>query len=787
MEIAISDGWSNLQIKVPKKLSTSIAVAALAVKHQNCFWFKARTEEKWKLLVQGLEGCQVNAALPRPAILVTDDMLANRIAMRQVLKTVDADIIEASSGDETLMMMLKHDNVALILLDINMPNMNGYEVAELLRYEERSRCVPIIFVTAAYRDERHEMLGYTAGAVDYIEKPVERDILTSKVNVFLQLHEQKQKLESLNRQLKENYKQLKIEMGERAKAEQSLRKLSEAVKQSPASVIIADASARIEFVNPTFTRMTGYLTHQILGENLRFHQSGYNPESVEQSISDSLQSGQSWCGELHNRKEDGDFYWSYTTISPLYDAEGEITNFLCIEEDTTVRHDYERRLLKQANFDDVTELPNRILALDRISQAFSLAENCEKESEHICPLFFIDIDGLRRINETLGHDAGDRVLIQISARLKEMVQSGDTVARIGSDEFLIISQSIKDVGAAATMAARILALIEEPVSIDSQEVRMSSCVGISLGDDLNEDPQAAIQNAESAMYQAKEMGPGNYHFFNSEINLRSQEKLQVELLLHKAVEEEKLLLWFQPIVEVETCKPVSAEALLRWHDEELGWVNTEHFIKIAESNGLINTIGLWVLRKAEHYSRHWRSGFCEDLSVAINVAVTQFHDPRLFSEVKRIHDDNQKIKKAHERAKLELEITERLLLSDSDRIRQQLNDIRSLGFDMSIDDFGTGYSSLSYLKRCPVGTVKIDKSFIHGLPDDKENATLVTAIVAMAHGLNLKVIAEGVESQAQWTFLKQVRCDLMQGFYVGKPMPAEDFESFLSEHCMERH
>lgn len=723
------------------------------------------------------EGCQVNAALPRPVILVTDDVLANRVAMRQVLKSVDADIIEASSGNETLMLMLKHDNVALILLDINMPEMNGYEVAELLRYEERSRCVPIIFVTAAYKDERHEMLGYISGAVDYIEKPVERDILTSKVNIFLQLHEQKQKLESLNKQLKENYQQLKIEVGERVKAEQNLRKLSEAVKQSPASVIITDANAKIEFVNPTFTRLTGYSTDQVLGENLRFHQSGYNPESAEQSILTSIETGQSWCGELHNRKQDGNLYWSYTTISPLYDAGGEISNYLCIEEDITVRKDYERRLLKQANFDEVTDLPNRILALDRISQAFSIAEG----EDHICPLFFIDIDGLRRINETLGHDAGDRVLVEISRRLKEMVRAGDTVARIGSDEFLIIPQGISDATAAAAMATKILGVIEEPLTIDAQLVRMSSCIGISLGNNFNDDPQTAIQNAESAMYRAKEMGPGNYHFFNDDINRSTQEKLHLELLLHKAVEEEQMQLWFQPIVEVASGKPVAAEALLRWHNKELGWIDPEEFIEIAEGSGQINSLGLWVLRKAEFYSKYWQSKFHRDLTVAVNVSVNQFHDPRLFAEVKRIHADNEK-KMGGSEAKLELEITERLLLSDSDKIGKQLVDIRDLGFNMSIDDFGTGYSSLSYLKRCPVNTVKIDKSFIFGLPDDQENATLVTAIVAMAHGLNLKVIAEGVETEEQWGFLKQVNCDLMQGFHIGKPMPAEDFESFLSEH-----
>ncbi|WP_353407678.1 two-component system response regulator [Pseudoteredinibacter isoporae] len=727
----------------------------------------------------------MNAALPRPAILVTDDMLANRIAMRQILKTVDADIIEASSGDETLMMMLKHDNVALILLDINMPNMNGYEVAELLRYEERSRCVPIIFVTAAYRDERYEILGYVSGAVDYIEKPVERKILTSKVNVFLQLHQQKQKLESLNRQLKENYRQLKVEMGVRAKAEQSLRKLSEAVKQSPASVIIADASARIEFVNPTFIRMTGYSMRQVIGERLRFHQSGYNPESVEQSIAESIESGTSWCGELHNQKRDGNFYWSYTTLSPLYDSDGDITNFLCIEEDTTVRHDYERRLLKQANFDEVTDLPNRILALDRISQAFSLAENEERCDEHICPLFFIDINGLRRINETLGHDSGDRVLVQVSSRLQNTVRSGDTVARVGSDEFLIISQGISDASEAAAMAKKLLTAIEEPLNINAQDVHMSACIGISLGDDLNDDPQAAIQNAESAMYRAKEMGPGNYHFFDEDINRSTQERLHIELQLHKAIEHEQLQLWFQPIVDVSSRRVVSAEALLRWHDDDLGWVDTEHFVDIAESSGQINTIGLWVLRRAEQLSRLWREEFSDDLGIAINVSVNQFHDTRLFEEVRRIHREDQGRQK-NARAKLELEITERLLLSDHDGTEKQLKDIHELGFRMSIDDFGTGYSSLSYLKRCPVDSVKIDKSFVNGLPDDNENSTLVTAIIAMAHGLNLKVIAEGVETEAQSRFLEQAGCDLMQGFYIGKPMPVEQFESYLSEHCMER-
>lgn len=702
--------------------------------------------------------------------------------MRQLLKSVDADIIEAESGNETLVQMLRHDNIALVLLDIQMPEMNGYEVAELLRYEEKSRCVPIIFVTAAYKDERHEMQGYISGGVDYIEKPVEKDILCSKVNVFLQLHQQKQKLESLNRQLKENYQQLKVEVGERVKAEQNLRKLSEAVKQSPASVMITDVDAKIEFVNPTFCRVTGYSAEQVMGKDFRFNESGYNPEIAERSILNSVQNGSPWSGELHNRKLDGSLYWSYTTVSPLFDSVGQITNYLCIEEDISVRKEYERRLLKQANFDEVTDLPNRILALDRIGQAFSSAGG--ENEETLCPLFFIDIDGLRRVNESMGHESGDQVLVEISGRLKAMVRAGDTVARIGSDEFLIIPQGIKDANGAAALAKKILAVIEEPLNINQQQIRITSCIGITLGTNFNEDPQTAIQNAESAMYRAKELGAGNFQFFNESINESTQDKLHMELLLHKAVEDDQLQLWFQPIVDVKTGRPVGAEALLRWHSEELGDVEPEQFVRVAEASGQINAIGLWVLQRAEFYAKYWQSQFHLDLSVAVNVSVSQFHDPRLFTEIKRIHRDNERVA-GGVRALLELEITERLLLSDSDKITQQLLDIKELGFSMSIDDFGTGYSSLSYLKRCPVSTVKIDKSFVHGLPDDQENVTLVTAIVAMAHGLNLKVVAEGVETQAQWDFMKEVNCDYFQGFYISKPMPTDKFEEYLAAFSKE--
>lgn len=711
------------------------------------------------------------AVLPRPAILVTDDIKANRVAMRQILKNMDADIVEADSGNETLIEMLRNDNIALLLLDVQMPGMNGYEVAELLREEEKCRYVPVIFVTAAYKEEQYVLKGYDSGAVDYIEKPIDREILRSKVRIFLDLYRKQQELESLNSQLKQNYLRLKVEIGERIKAEQSLKKLSEAVRQSPALVLITDVDGNVEFANSTFSRITGFSQEEILGRNLRFHQSGLRSSDDFEEIQATMDKALPWFGELHNEKKDGSYYWSYTTISPLLDTAGVVTNFVCIEEDISLRKEYENRLLKQANFDEITDLPNRILALDRISQAFSVAD----KDHHMCPLFFIDIDGLRRINETLGHTAGDKVLVEISQRLQELVRAGDTVARIGSDEFLIIPADIDDVNSAAALAQKILSVIELPMVLDTTPVHMSACIGITLSGNFSADPQTAIQNAESAMYRAKEQGNGNYKFFDDEINQSSQRKLQMELLLHKALDEQQMELWFQPIIDTQTGKPVSVEALLRWHCEELGHVSPDEFISVAEATGQINSIGLWVLKQAQFYAKAWQKQFNLDLLMAINVSVNQFYDRRLFDELARLKEQEPETGGC----RLELEITERLLLNDKEDVVQQLHDIEAMGFGFSIDDFGTGYSSLSYLKKCPVDTVKIDRSFVHGLPGDLENATLVNAIVAMAHGLNLKVIAEGVETLEQWEFLKGCNCDYLQGYYISRPMPGADFTNYL--------
>jgi len=712
----------------------------------------------------------VGFTLPRPAILVTDDIKANRVAMRQILKNIDADIIEADSGNETLIQMLRHsNNVALILLDVQMPGMNGYEVAELLREEEKFRCVPVIFVTAAYKDSEYVLQGYNSGAIDYIEKPVDRDILCSKVRIFLDLYRKQQELESLNLQLKDNYQRLKEEISERVKAEQSLKKLSEAIRQSPALVLITDVDANIEFANSTFCRVTGYAQEEILGNKLRFHQSGLASGENFEVIQKCMDAAKPWFGELHNQKKDGSYYWSYTTISPMLDGAGAVTNFVCIEEDISLRKEYETRLLKQANFDEITDLPNRILALDRISQAFSVAGN----DKNICPLFFIDIDGLRRINETLGHASGDLVLVEISQRLKNLVRNGDTVARIGSDEFLIIPADIVDVDAACAMAQKILAVIELAMDIKGTPVHMSACIGITLSGNFNIDPQTAIQNAESAMYRAKEHGSGNYQFFNDEINQSTQRKLKMELLLHKALEKKQFELWFQPIIDTQSGRPISVEALLRWRCDELGQVSPEEFIGVAETTGQINTIGLWVLKQAHFFAKTWQKQFSLDLGMAVNVSVNQFHDKRLFEELTRLKQTSP------DASRLELEITERLLLNDNEELVTQLNNIKDMGFSFSIDDFGTGYSSLSYLKKCPVNTVKIDRSFVNGLPEDQENAALVHAIVAMAHGLKLKVIAEGVETLDQWQFLKECNCDYLQGYYISRPMPGVDFTQYL--------
>jgi diguanylate cyclase (GGDEF)-like protein/PAS domain S-box-containing protein len=568
----------------------------------------------------------------------------------------------------------------------------------------------------------------------------------------------------------------------------NLRKLSQAIEQSPVSVMITDLKGDIEYVNPEFSKSTGYSLKEVEGKNPRFLNSGHTQPAQFKNMWNAITTGQSWSGELYNRKKNGDLFWENVTISPIKNNQGKITHYLAIKEDISLRKDYEERLLYQANYDKLTELPNRSLAYDRLQQAVA---NAIREEKRIAVLY-MDFDHFKNINDTLGHEAGDKFLIEMAKRLKSCVRDVDTVARLGGDEFLIMLVEIggehgnddsEYIEAIQKKTRDIMKLVSKPCVIEDVEFTVSVSVGIAFFPRDGEDPHMLLRNADTAMYRSKRKERGTSEVFMPEMSDIIIKRVELDNKIRHALEDGRFYLKYQGLMDANTKAIVGAEALLRWEDEELGEVSPEVFVPLAEESGMIVEIGNWVLDTACADIKRWQqSSNNPDLYMAINLSGRQFRGKGITTTVASLLEKHNLTG-----GSLELEITERLLMKDIPEVISTLNQFKEMNIKLSIDDFGTGYSSLSYLKRFPFDVLKIDKSFVHDIGVDPDDAALCEAIIAMAHSLGLSVIGEGVENEEQYQFLKQRGTEVIQGYYVAKPMIFDEFKQFamISEWVVE--
>lgn len=581
---------------------------------------------------------------------------------------------------------------------------------------------------------------------------------------------------------------LEDEVGSHKLTAENLNKLSQAIEQSPVSVMITDLGGNIEYVNPQLCKITGYKEDELIGKNPRIMKSGNTPEIQFKNMWKAITSGKSWSGELYNKKKNGDLFWEHVTISAIKNSSNEDTHYLAIKEDISQRKeyeerrkDYEERLLYQASYDKLTNLPNRTLAYDRIQQAIA---NAIREQEKLA-LLYMDFDHFKNINDTLGHDAGDEFLKYMAGRLKGCVRDFDTVARLGGDEFLIMLLEIKDANgnqeqsfedAIKRKTADILQRVAEPCVIQDMEFSVTASVGIAIFPQDGDDPHILLRNADTAMYRGKRKGRNTFEVFTPEMGDVVMKRVEIDSKLRRALENGDFYLQYQPLMDARRQCIVAAEALIRWKDEELGMVSPEDFVPLAEESGLIVEIGDWVIDTALADVKKWREHFeHKDFYMAINLSSRQFRGKDM---VKKIADSL----KRHDLpgSCLELEITERLLMKDVPHVVSILNQFKEMGIRLSIDDFGTGYSSLSYLKRFPFDVLKIDKSFINDIADDPDDRALCDAIIAMAHSLGLSVIGEGVENKEQFDFLDQRGVEIIQGYYVSPPMVNDDFVKFIA-------
>ena len=680
-------------------------------------------------------------------------------------------------------------------------------------------------------------------------------------------------------------------------AEHELRKLSRAVEESAASVIITNRDGVIEYVNRRFTEITGYLPEEAIGATPRLLKSGELSQAEYRDLWSTISSGRSWRGEFRNQRKDDSLYWASALISPVRKPDGEITHYVGIQEDITehkiaeerlrdseerfrglvegsvlgividiggvplfanerfarmfgyrspedilalksmdflyhdddierIRHyrrartagepvpleyefrgrhrdgsviwlrthvrqmpwqgqtavqstlvditkqkEYEEQLHRQANYDPLTDLPNRTLAMDRLETAVA---NARRHRSGLGVLF-IDVDHFKTINDTLGHASGDRFLREVARRIQACLRQQDTVARLGGDEFTVILADLEDGKDAEAVARKIQETFARRFELDSQEAFSSASIGIALFPEDGEEPETLMRNADAAMYQAKEQGRNAVHFFTHELNARARERVRLEVHLRRGIVAEEFRLNYQPMVDIRTGRFVRAEALLRWDNPSLGSVTPDRFIRLAENSGLIVPLGQWVLETACRQIAQWRREGLGHLSLSVNISSRQFRGALLVDAVAEALEHS-----GIPPTCLELEITEGTLMDDLPQTQIMIADLKRLGVRLAVDDFGTGYSSLSYLSRFPLDTLKIDKTFVRAAPSDPVNAALVDAMIAMAHALGMHTVAEGVERPEHLAFLRERGCDIAQGYLFSPALNARELVQRLN-------
>ncbi len=562
---------------------------------------------------------------------------------------------------------------------------------------------------------------------------------------------------------------------QRRRAERELRTLSQAVESCGSVIFITDRRGVIEYVNPKFTEVTGFTPEQAIGRSARFLTARGPSRALYQEMWQAVNEGREWHGEVRNRTPDGGLGWCMLTVAPVRGEGGEVSHFVAVAEDISERKASQAQVERLAFYDPVTELPNRSLFSDRVVQAVAGAR---RSGERVA-ILFMDLDRFKEINDSLGHEAGDRLLRQVGERLHACVRPSDTVARLGGDEFGLLLTQLTDPRDAGVVAEKILRAFSRPFRIDMHEVFSSPSIGIAVFPADGTSCEALLKNADAAMYQAKDER-GTYRYFTPELNALAVRRLELEGAIRRGLERREFRLHYQPQVDLETGVVVGVEALIRWHHPQRGLVPPAEFIPLAEETGLIVSLGQFVLSQACQDACRWNVRDSQAPRVAVNVSARQFRHGDILRSVGSALGAS-----GLDPSRLELELTESVLMKDVERAVTSLRELKAPGVGLAIDDFGTGYSSLSYLKRFAIDALKIDRSFVRDIAESPDAAAIVTAIIAMARRLRLRVIAEGVENEGQRRFLLENGCKVGQGYYFAAPMPQEELLQYLKRHRAE--
>ncbi|MFC4158612.1 bifunctional diguanylate cyclase/phosphodiesterase [Chitinimonas lacunae] len=549
-----------------------------------------------------------------------------------------------------------------------------------------------------------------------------------------------------------------------------LRLANQIFEHALEAIMVTDLDGRIEWVNPMFTRITGYSLEEVVGQTPHILHSGRQDKDFFREMWRHLLAEDQWRGEIWNRRKNGELFAEWLTITAVRNEQGELEHYVAIFDDITERKAARDHIERLAHYDALTGLPNRLLLTNRLEQTISMAE---RQGDMVA-VMFLDLDRFKYINDTLGHAVGDSLLSQVAKRLSHCVRDSDTIARLGGDEFVLVLPGIRQPSDAAQVAAKVLTAVAQRYHIEGNELTITASIGISLYPADATDREALIKYADAALYRAKERGRNLYQFFTPDINASVTERLQLENDLRRALEQQELHLVYQPQVRLSDGRPVGVEALLRWHHREHGLISPARFIPVAEESGLIVEIGRYVMFEACKQARHWLDQGLR-LRMAVNMSALQF-----------LRDDPvQLVEQALTASRLpaellEVEVTESAVLQDAERVIEVLKRLHRHGVMLAVDDFGTGYSSLSYLKRFAIDRLKIDQTFVRDLPHDNDDVALCRAIVSLAQSLSLTIIAEGVETLEQVEFLQQLGCQEAQGYHFGRPMAPEQLTEWMA-------
>lgn len=672
----------------------------------------------------------------KPLILIADDSKYMRLKLYQKLISWGYDVIEAENGIQVLALFekLKPD---IILIDFMMTKMDGVSACIRLRDLPGGERTPIIMITVL-EDEKSVDRAFDAGATDYINKPIHWAVLRQRINRLLQAR----------------YTEISLNQSEAYS--------SSIINHALDGIITVDKEGIIQSLNPAAEHLFGFKAHGVLEKNINILIPEFSCTYEESFL--GVKRDDIGC------KKDGSSFPIELAISKFY--VGPKCIFTIILRDTSERQRYEEMMQYQAFHDSLTGLPNRILLKER----FELDIAHAKRNNTKLVILYIDLDRFKLINDTLGHDAGDQLLKIVAERLISCVRADDTVARIGGDEFTMLLSGLTQEESVGKVAQKILEAIKQPVIIAGHELYLTGSIGITLYPNDGLDPETLLKNADVAMYRAKEKGKNNFQLYAPSMNKKAIERLEMENSLRRALEYQQFEVFYQPKIDCKTEKVIGMEALVRWQHPSWGMISPDKFIPFAEDTGLIIPIGEWVLRTACAQTKLWHEVGFFPLSVAVNLSACQFQMQDLTKIVSRVLKE---ISLSPEF--LELEITESIVMQEVDYAMKMMYELKEMGIQFAIDDFGTGYSSLSYLNRFPISKLKIDKSFVSEINEHKANSVIASTVLALGKSLNLKVVAEGVETIKQLNFLKENQCDEMQGYLFGKPMSVRDFEVYYKK------